>query len=89
MKSKCSEKQNEKETPTRMNLVCAGVQTDLAAFTRAPPGSPQRGAALRLQGGTVDVDLTAAVLYRQPAGALHTVCGAKVTKGFELVTFLL
>lgn len=53
--------------------------TDLAGFAGAPPGRPQRGAALRLQRGSVDVDLAAVVLYRQPAGALHAVCGTTAT----------
>lgn len=50
--------------------------TDLAGFAGAAPGGSQRGAALRLQRGSVDVHLTAAVLYREPASALHAVCGA-------------
>lgn len=53
--------------------------TDLAGFAGAPPGRPQRGAALGLQRGSVDVDLAAVVLYRQPAGALHAVCGTTAT----------
>ncbi len=53
--------------------------TDLAGFTGAAPGGSQCGAALRLQCGSVNVDLAAVVLYRQPAGTLHTVCGAEVT----------
>lgn len=46
---------------------------NLAGFTGAAPGSSQRGAALRLQRGSVDVDLTAVVLYREPASALHAI----------------
>lgn len=53
--------------------------TDLAGFTGASPGGSQCGAALRLQRGSIDVDLAAAVLYGQPAGALHTICEAKET----------
>lgn len=53
--------------------------TDLAGLTGAAPGGSQCGAALRLQRGSVDVDLAAVVLYRQPARTLHTVCGAQVT----------
>lgn len=53
--------------------------TDLAGFAGAPPGRPQRGAALGLQRGSVDVDLAAVVLYGQPAGALHAVCGTTAT----------
>ena len=54
--------------------------TDLAGFAGTAPGGSQCGAALRLQCGSVDVDLTAVVLYRQPARTLHTVCGAEVTQ---------
>lgn len=46
---------------------------DLTGFTGASPGSSQCGAALRLQCGSIDVDLAAVVLYRQPACTLHTV----------------
>lgn len=46
---------------------------DLAGLTGAAPGGSQCGAALGLQCGSVDVDLTAVVLYRQPARTLHTV----------------
>lgn len=53
--------------------------TDLAGFAGAAPGRAERGAALGLQRGSVDVDLAAVVLYRQPAGALHAVCGATAT----------
>lgn len=53
--------------------------TDLAGFAGAPPGRPQRRAALGLQRGSVDVDLAAVVLYRQPAGALHAICGPTAT----------
>lgn len=53
--------------------------TDLAALAGASPGRSQRGAALRLQRGSVDVDLAAAVLYRQPARTLHAVCGSQNT----------
>lgn len=53
--------------------------TDLAALAGASPGRSQRGAALRLQRGSVDVDLAAAVLYRQPARTLHAVCGRQNT----------
>lgn len=53
--------------------------TDLAGFAGAPPGRPQRGAALGLQRGSVDVVLAAVVLYHQPAGALHAVCGTTAT----------
>lgn len=59
--------------------ICVTELTDLAGFTGAAPGGSQRGAALRLQCGSVDVDFAAVVLYRQPASALHTVCGAQVT----------
>lgn len=54
--------------------------TDLAGFAGAAPGRAQRGAALGLERGSVDVDLAAVVLDRQPAGALHAVCGATATK---------
>lgn len=53
-------------------FVC--VLTDLAAFTRTAPGGSQRRAALRLERGAVDVDLTAAILDVQPARSLHAVC---------------
>lgn len=53
------------------------LRTDLAGFTRAAPRSSQRGAALGLQRGSVDVDFAAVVLNREPAGALHAVCRAK------------
>lgn len=53
------------------------LRTDLAGFTRAAPRSSQRGAALRLQRGSVDVDFTAVVLNRKPAGTLHAICRAK------------
>lgn len=56
-----------------------GSLTHLAGFAGAAPGGAQRGAALRLQRGSVDVDLAAAVLDGQPAGALHAVCGAMAT----------
>lgn len=52
----------------------ASTLTDLAAFAGASPGGSQRGAALRLQRGSVDVDLAAIVLYGQPACTLHAVC---------------
>lgn len=55
--------------------------TDLAGLTGAAPGRSQRGATLRLQRGSVDVDLTAVVLYREPASALHAICGAKEQQG--------
>ena len=58
-----------------MNAVCSlEYGTDLAALARAAPGRPQGGAALRLEGGSVDVDFTAAILDVEPAGALHAVC---------------
>lgn len=57
-----------------------GTLTDLAGFAGAPPGGAQRGAALGLERGSVDVDLTAAVLDAQPAGALHAVCGGHGNK---------
>lgn len=53
------------------------LRTDLAGFTRAAPRSSQRGAALRLQRGSVDVDFTAVVLNRKPASTLHAICRAK------------
>ena len=53
-------------------FVC--VLTDLAAFTRTAPGGSQRRAALRLECGAVDVDLTAAILDIQPARSFHAVC---------------
>lgn len=59
--------------------LCVSGLTDLAGLTGAAPGRPQGGAALGLQSGSVDVDLTAVVLYGQPAGALHTVCGVQET----------
>lgn len=59
--------------------VCVSGLTDLAGLTGAAPGRPQGGAALGLQSGSVDVDLTAVVLYGEPAGALHTVCGVEET----------
>lgn len=46
---------------------------NLAGFTGAAPGGSQCGAALRLQRGSVDVDLAAVVLNRKPASALHAV----------------
>lgn len=58
--------------------------TGVAAFTGASPGRSQRGAALRLQRGSVDVDLAAVVLYRQPTRTLHTVCGAEVKNSGNL-----
>ena len=65
-----------------MNAVCSlEYGTDLAALARTAPGRPQRGAALRLEGGSVDVDLTAAILNVEPACALHAVCdGGKRVK---------
>ena len=53
---------------------CAFVLTNLAAFTGAAPGGSQCGATLRLQRGSVDVDLTAAILDVEPASTLHAVC---------------
>lgn len=57
--------------------MCVGKLTDLAGFTGAAPGGSQCGAALRFQCGSVDVDLAAVVLYREPTRTLHTVCGAE------------
>lgn len=65
--------------PIFYECICVTELTDFTGFTWAAPSSSQCGAALRLQGGSVDVDLTAVVLYCQPASTLHTVCGAKVT----------
>lgn len=42
----------------------------MAHGTRAPPGSSQGRAALGLQGGSVDVDLTTVIDDSLPAGAL-------------------
>lgn len=58
--------------------------TGLAAITGASPGRSQRGAALRLQRGSVDVDLAAVVLYRQPTRTLHAVCGAEAKNSGNL-----
>lgn len=60
--------------------------TGLAAITGASPGRSQRGAALRLQRGSVDVDLAAVVLYRQPTRTLHAVCGAEAEKQWKFIT---
>lgn len=59
------------------------VLTDFAAFTGAAPGGSQRGAALRLQRSSIDIDLTAAILDVQPAGTLHTVCRENGERGRE------
>lgn len=55
------------------------LNTNLAALAGASPGRSQRGAALRLQRGSVDVDLAATVLDGQPARTLHAVCGSQNT----------
>ena len=70
-----------------LKAFCSLVEygTDLAALARAAPGRPQGGAALRLQGGSVDVHLTAAVLDVEPAGTLHAVCDGGGGEGKGLV----
>ncbi len=45
--------------------------------TRAVPGFSQCGAAVGLERGPVDVDLTAIIDYLQPAGALSSLCFMK------------
>lgn len=52
--------------------------TYLAAFTGAPPGDPEGGAALRPQSGPLQVHLTMAILDLQPAGAF---CAVWVEEG--------
>lgn len=66
-------------TTGTISSICVYKLTNLAGFTGAAPGRSQCGAALRLQRGSVDVDLAAAVLHRQPARTLHAVCGAEAT----------
>lgn len=66
--------------------VCACKLTDLAALAGAAPGRSQCGAALRLQCGSVDIDLAAVVLHRQPAGTLHTVCGDQGNESEHFMT---
>lgn len=46
---------------------------NLARLTGAAPGCTKCGATLRLQCGSIDVDLAAVVLYREPARTLHAV----------------
>lgn len=59
-----------------MNRLCldgkrSSVRTFFTLGTRAVPGLSQRGAAVRLQGGSVDVHLTTVVDHLQPARALR------------------
>lgn len=56
--------------------------------TRAVPGFSQGGAALGLQSGSVDVDLTAIIDYLQPAGALGRLCATEKFIRRRLVTLL-
>lgn len=49
----------------------------------AVPGFSQRSAALRLQSGAVDVDLTAIVDDLQPAGALGGLCVSQERERFH------
>lgn len=53
---------------------CTGSLTKLTDGARAPPRSTKGGAALGLQGGSVDVDLTAPVDDSLPASALDGFC---------------
>lgn len=77
---------NIKHNNNKISSNCVCELTDLAGFAGTAPSGSQCGAALRLQRGSVDVDLTAVVLYCQPARTLHTVCGTEVTQTTFIVS---
>lgn len=64
---------------------CPASLTNLTYSARAPPGSAKGGAALGLQGGSIDIDLTSPVNDSLPASALDGFCRKRGRRTFNRI----